>query len=192
MGIPQNDIKDKKYGLLTAVKWSHTEKHTTKKGRVVYHNFWEFVCDCGTRKTLRKHRVISGKSAIMSCGCLVNKHKWTGYKEISGTYWGCIKKAAKIREIDFDISISYAWSLYEAQGGKCALSGVDIPFKSGQCKGWDNRSQASLDRIDSSNGYVDGNVQWVHKDLNVMKWDYTAKEFIAWCIKVAEYNKEVG
>ena len=45
---------------------------------------------------------------------------------------------------------------------------------------------ASLDRIDSSKGYVKGNVQWVHKDINKMKTDFEQSIFIKLCKSVAD------
>lgn len=48
---------------------------------------------------------------------------------------------------------------------------------------------ASLDRIDSSKGYVVGNVQWVHKDVNTVKWDLTLDNFFRVCKMVVEHNK---
>lgn len=36
---------------------------------------------------------------------------------------------------------------------------------------------ASLDRIDSTKGYVEENVQWVHKDVNFMKSNLTEQRF---------------
>jgi hypothetical protein len=50
-------------------------------------------------------------------------------------------------------------------------------------------SDASLDRIDSSKGYIDGNVQWVHKEVNEMKMQATQNEFIEYCNLVAEFNR---
>jgi hypothetical protein len=47
---------------------------------------------------------------------------------------------------------------------------------------------ASLDRIDSSKGYVEGNVQWVHKRINIMKNDLSDSEFIEWCRVVSKNN----
>jgi hypothetical protein len=40
---------------------------------------------------------------------------------------------------------------------------------------------ASLDRIDSKKGYVEGNVHWVHKDVNMMKRNFTEEYFINLC-----------
>ena len=48
-----------------------------------------------------------------------------------------------------------------------------------------NKNTASLDRIDSSKGYVEGNVQWVHKMINMSKQQYSQEEFIDMCKAVA-------
>jgi len=45
---------------------------------------------------------------------------------------------------------------------------------------------ASLDRIDSSKGYVLDNVQWVHKRVNFLKRDYSEKELLFWCNAISE------
>lgn len=45
---------------------------------------------------------------------------------------------------------------------------------------------ASLDRIDSSKGYVEGNVQWVHKDVNYIKQDLEESYFKKLCKLITE------
>jgi len=40
---------------------------------------------------------------------------------------------------------------------------------------------ASLDRINSDMGYVEGNVQWVHRDINFMKGCLSQHNFIHLC-----------
>ena len=47
---------------------------------------------------------------------------------------------------------------------------------------------ASLDRIDSSKGYIEGNVQWVHKRVNLMKGNMSTENFIEWCNLVVKNN----
>ena len=49
---------------------------------------------------------------------------------------------------------------------------------------------ASVDRIDSSGGYVESNVQWVHKDVNKMKMDIPQNQFIEYCKIISSHNKE--
>lgn len=54
----------------------------------------------------------------------------------------------------------------------------------------DNRqieTTASLDRIDSDQGYILGNIQWVHKIVNIMKQDTVQSEFIGWCRAVVAH-----
>jgi hypothetical protein len=49
-----------------------------------------------------------------------------------------------------------------------------------------------LDRIDSSKGYIVGNVQWVHKHVNVMKNIFSQEMFIFICNQVSKNNDEVN
>jgi hypothetical protein len=51
---------------------------------------------------------------------------------------------------------------------------------------------ASADRIDSSRGYVEGNVQWVHKWINLMKLDHSQHDFISYCAAVAIHNSSTS
>jgi len=121
------------------------------------------------------------------------KHNWKGYKEIAGTNWTYYKKGALRRGFKFDITIEYAWDLFLEQDRKCALSGQDIGFniKTGSLSKYGyQKNTASLDRIDSKKGYVKGNVQWLHKDLNKLKSNLDEKEFIKLCTLVSNTNKK--
>ena len=86
----------------------------------------------------------------------------------------------------FCLTIEYAWQVFIKQKRKCALSGADLKFNS-RCRVRDGN--ASLDRIDSTKGYVVGNVQWVHKLVNVMKQDMTDAEFIGWCNQITNFKR---
>ena len=50
---------------------------------------------------------------------------------------------------------------------------------------------ASLDRIDSSKGYIEGNIQWVHKDINRMKGDSSDNDFIKLCKIISDFNVDI-
>jgi len=123
---------------------------------------------------------------------LRRKNKWKGYKEISGTRWSSYQKGAKSRGFDFNITIEYAWELFIKQGRKCALSGLEIGF----CMDLDKLRKygyqsgtASLDRIDSKQGYTEGNVQWVHKDANKMKMDLQEDNFFRMIKEIYEHKQ---
>ena len=49
---------------------------------------------------------------------------------------------------------------------------------------------ASIDRIDSDKGYYIGNIHWVHKAINKIKWDYTEPYFIELCEAVSLWQKK--
>ena len=153
---------------------------------------WETKCICGKTKYLRKDNFSRNKS----CGCkqadiqsetLRKSLNRGGCGEIFATHWNVIKKNAKQRSIPFEITVEYAWKLFLEQDRKCALTGVPLQFST-RC--WSRDATASLDRIDSSRdkGYVKENVQWVHKNINMMKQEYSTNLFFDWCVKVCLHN----
>jgi len=125
---------------------------------------------------------------------------WSGYGEISGRQWLCIKMESTEKRrsrrykshtaLDFEITIEYAWNLFLEQDRRCALSGESLTMW-GKING-KYEGTASLDRIDSSKGYVEGNVQWIDKKLQHMKRNMVDADFIEVCEKVARYQKKKG
>lgn len=112
-------------------------------------------------------------------------HRWSGCGQLSGDIWSNTRKNARVRRILFKITIAYAWALYERQGQRCALTNLPLAFTKTN-KRWTTHT-ASLDRIDSAKGYVEGNVQWVHKDVNRMKRDFPQERFLEVCRSVAAH-----
>jgi hypothetical protein len=174
------DLLGRKFGKLLVV-----EKKFSESGFIS----WICKCDCGNHIETRTTNLLSKKK---SCGCSWLKaqaeRQWNGHEEISGEYWGAIKKGAKVRFLDFKMTIEEAWELFEKQNRKCALSGVDIKFSRNRKIGIEQT--ASLDRIDSSVGYKIDNVQWVHKDINRMKQNFNNEYFVEMCKLITERNKE--
>lgn len=96
-----------------------------------------------------------------------------------------VKRRKKVSELEFTITPEYLERLYEEQHHKCAITGLSLELditKKAIDQNW------SLDRIDSNVGYIEGNVQWVHKDINMMKQSYSLDYFKEMCYKVAEQN----
>lgn len=156
--------------------------------------FCKCLCECGKICEKRLDGVKSRR--VISCGCAItdrrhyqsgNKNKaFTGVGEICATKFTDIKRNASRRSIVFDVTIEYIWKLFEKQNRKCALSGLDLFFGPAN---YPMETNASLDRIDSSRGYVEDNVQWVHKDVNLMKRSFSQKYFIELCKLIAgAYN----
>jgi hypothetical protein len=107
---------------------------------------------------------------------------------MSGSYFTTLKRGAINRDLKFDVSKEFLWSLYIKQDRKCALTGLDIHFVRDRSSGRSSAQTASLDRIDSNIGYIESNVQWVHKTVNVMKWHIDQNHFIEVCKLVAQHN----
>lgn len=64
---------------------------------------------------------------------------------------------------DFNISLDYVCDLWEKQGGKCAITGIDMTYR------YHDPKAASIDRIDSSLGHIEGNIQLICQGVNRMK-----------------------
>lgn len=155
---------------------------------------WECVCDCGNTKVYSTDHLTRKNCPVKSCGCRKKKHKgkehhqWIGVGDISGNwFYNHVlreRKQNKRIKISIDITIQYIWDLFLTQDKKCKLSG--IPLKIGQGPEFN----ASLDRIDSSKGYIEGNVQWVDKHINFMKRTYSQEFFIKMCELIYLNNKK--
>lgn len=114
-----------------------------------------------------------------------NNAKWNGYGEISGSQWHYIQRGVNA---PFEITIEYAWELFLVQERKCVLSGNELTMW-GKVNG-EHSGTASLDLIDSSNGYVEDNVRWIDKRLQHMKRNLPNSEFINLCEEVASYQSK--
>lgn len=141
-------------------------------------------CDCGRTVIMNWGAFKNNKT----CGqCKFKKERHTDCKNgkfIGRHYFLAIKKRAQKKSWDFNLSVEFMDNLLALQNFKCALTGLPISGTMEKSGG-----TASLDRIDSSKGYVVGNVQWVHRTINMMKWKLKQIDFIEFCRLVTEsYN----
>lgn len=167
----KKDLTGQTFGDLYVVGVSEISRN----GHYRYH----VKCSCGVEKTVFGTHMLQGNT--LHCGCKTprNQSNWQGYKGVGKTYWSQLKSGAEgcrgRRKIPFELSLEFIGDLLEQQDYKCALSGLPISALEGT---------ASLDRIDSSKGYTYDNVQWLHKDINMMKRHYSQDYFIYLCKKV--------
>lgn len=136
------------------------------------------------RKNYAEESLKLGK-LCKSCSNKITENCHRGfYEEIRTSWIEKCKTSAEFRNIKWELSEEYIWQLYLSQDKKCALSDKNI--------GWSKEGQihtASIDRIDSFEGYIIGNVQLVHKDINFMKQQYSQEYFIEMCKLVANKVK---
>lgn len=135
-------------------------------GRKNGHFQYECICTtCGNIKPKFASR-ISTKAIACRCHGYINS----------------VKNNAEIRGLKFDLNPKEVWNILKKQNYKCALSGKEIYFKTNKNK------TASLDRIDSYKDYTIDNIQWVHKDINLIKMHFDQNYFIELCKMVSENN----
>ena len=164
----KKDLTGKNFGHLFVIGVAEVSRN----GHYRYH----VKCSCGIEKTVLGTHLISGKTN--SCGHLRREPRhWQGVGTVSKTYFSSLKRGAEggksRKPISFSLDLQYvAHLLDEVQKGKCKLTGLPISIRD---------KTASLDRIDSSKGYEVGNVQWLHKDVNMMKRHYSTDYFLYLC-----------
>lgn len=88
-----------------------------------------------------------------------------------------------------DITMSYLVQLFYKQDGRCALTGRVLSFMNVFNKGnKDDKDLLSIDRIDSTRGYIKGNVRFVTYHANIAKSKYSDEDFIALCRDVVKQH----
>ena len=91
---------------------------------------------------------------------------------------------------EYDVDLEYLKKTWEDQKGICPYTGVELtlPKKSyGFSKVSTNN--ASIDRIDSSKGYLKGNIQFVSYAINLAKFTFQHDEMIEFCKTISNHWK---
>lgn len=189
----------KKYGEYEVID----NNYYYHKSSRMYH--FHVKCSCGKENYLPIYQLENNISKICrSCSKkieieesykigrgLTKRWKYRTYKNLSAVMFFHIRQKCKERDLFWDDSITpeYLYNLYEKQNEKCILSGLDIKLSTKRrgVKPDFSEITASLDRINSSVGYIKGNLQWVHKEINIMKNNHKQEHFIQLCILVSNY-----
>lgn len=153
--------------------------------------YWICECDCGKIITLRRYRIVNKKgfNTPRSCGCALkplrgNKRTWMwgGYEEIGKDVLYRCKVAAIDRNILFNITLQQIWDKFIEQGCKCVYTNDELTFDRWQ-------RTASIDRIDSTVGYIPENIQIIHKSIQTIKWQYPENELIEYASLVSDHQR---
>lgn len=114
-------------------------------------------------------------------------HSGNRQDEYSAFKWFLSKGKASIKKHQIDIDVQYLKSVWERQKGKCTYTGIEMILPRNTKEHMNVRSlkKASLDRIDSSKGYLKGNVEFVCSAINLAKNSFTREE-------MKEFLSEIG
>jgi hypothetical protein len=95
-----------------------------------------------------------------------SNNRFDGYTKFRYHY-----RNIKKRYRDIDVTIDDLNEQWKKQNGICEFSGVKLILSSYTKINKNPIYTASLDRIDSSKGYIKGNIRWVSRSINYMKND---------------------
>jgi len=166
----------------------HIKHWTVIEGPIYKNNtaYYKVKCDCG-KELLKLPIEILSKTNYFQCASCAQKENKLEYMlsngmvgELALTQYTRLKKSAEKRNYEFSVSIEYLWNLYLQQNKICAITGDIIS----------NIREASLDRIDSTIGYIEGNVQWVTYRANISKHTMTMNELYEFCKKVLNHANQ--
>jgi len=150
-----------------------------------YHTIYSVECpNCKDIYSAPKSNLLRTKTCYKCCPRTQrgSKHnRWRGETAIPLDYYNSLRRKAQTRKLPFSVSIEFLDKLYFQQNQKCHFTGEFIDFIS---------KTASLDRIDSKKGYIKNNVQWVHKDVNMMKNNRDEQDFIHRCVQIHHYTHQ--
>lgn len=163
----------KRSGKLTAIKWLKVENQA---------NVWLCKCDCGNYTEVSAANFNFRTQSCGKCG----REKVKTISLIPAYLLKNIKTGALSREFSYELTEDFLWNLYKKQEGKCKLTGRKIIFNKKS-----KENTASLDRINSKLGYTEENVQWIHKDVNIIKNRFDEDYFLGICLDICN-NKTIS
>lgn len=130
-----------------------------------------------------------GNGAVVCVGCenvyrkndrLKQKSKETFEIRIRQKLFSA-NRTCKEKNMEFNITLQDVLNLWEKQNGKCFYTGVQMSQFRGDFG-------FSVDRVDSSRGYVLGNCVLAATVINRMKLHHSVEEFINFCKMVVDFN----
>lgn len=135
----------RKFGMLRVLQKVNKKTPAGNKG-----NYYRCSCDCGSRITVERRRLLHKQMPKLHCGC-ENQGLPTKYKKEYHAWWDCIQRCYNTEH--------HGYSRYGEKGVRV-------------CDAWKESFEAffrdlgprpkghSLDRVDPEGNYEPGNVRW--------------------------------
>ena len=123
------------------------------------------------------------------CGDKIKIHAGNRQDNYSGFKYFINKSKVRTQYEIPDIDVEYLKKLWDTQRGICPYTNLEMTLPKNTLEYHSKRSRcpkrASLDRIDSSRGYIKGNVEFVCYAINLAKNSFTREE-------MKEFLSEIG
>lgn len=161
------------------------------EGKKKLNKFWCFnakCLKCGHTQYVRKDQLFFTSKKCNACNYRAeverseHKQKVLNRKmhQPACTLFNHVCREAALRSILVTITPQYLESVFETQKHCCAITGDYIP----------DIRKASVDRIDSSKPYEEGNIQIVTKQANISKHVMTMSQLYEFCTKVINHANQ--
>lgn len=161
------------FGDLTVIK--RGDKNSDYKWK------WICRCTCGNEKDYLFRDLQIGR-ATCCARCSYDRRRLPDHQARKNQILIYYKNKARVWKQEFTLDTEYFYSLIF---GACSYCGT---VGSNTCKGaWDVLKYNGIDRVDSSKGYVPGNVVSCCATCNRMKLDHTVADFKAQIIRIHKH-----
>ena len=170
------------------------------------------ICDANFEKLLKEHKRQINKNpdrlwyCSLSCAGTKNKKSLGKYlgngtlesfkgrrrlkDEFSQFRYVMRSVKRRVNKGETDLTLEFLRDIWKRQQGICPLTGWSISLPEDSSKPGNNSSiyRASLDRIDSSKGYIKDNVRFIAIIANYCKHSFSDDEVKLFCKAVVENN----
>lgn len=180
-------VLDISYNSISRVLKNHNKKSNFINNTIQMVSSHEAKCTvCKIVKNIKKFPTIhkNSKYECKSSFCMdCKKNKYyellnSDIKKYLTYRYRSLKRSAKERNILFSISLNEFMKQFFSQNGKCFYTDLEMVCKIG----YDDlkRNVLSIDRVDTSIGYVAGNVVFTTYRINSIKNDLSLDEIKKW------------
>lgn len=163
------------------------EKEATRSKKLGRKNFCNLTCSVTYRN---KHMSIENRKI---CGETIRKYAYKRTSDELSPFREIFRRIKmriheKNKKYETNIDISYLKELWNAQKGICPYTGIKmiLPKNTSNVDTIRSLKKASLDRIDSSEGYVKGNIEFVCYAINMAKNSFTRDEMKEFLTEMVE------
>ncbi len=132
--------------------------------------------------SFEQHKSGTARNMCRPCKLATDRQqRSTGYRPYLANLLSKSRDSSRRRRFtEYEITVDQLADLWELQDGRCAISGVVLTHHNDGTGIKD--FNASIDRIDSTLGYVPGNVQLVAYRANVLKQSLST-DMLYWWVK---------
>jgi len=154
-------------------------KRNLEKGRP---NFCSRTCvGKNNIKNLNGHKIVNDISLYSGN----RRDEYTHFRY----HYRNIKNRERSRNIEVRITLEDLKEQWDKQNGICEFTGIKLIISEYKKINTNQIYSASLDRIDSSKGYIKGNIRWVSRSINHMKNDMPDEMVWELCKLISENYK---